>query len=160
MTKTLFIFSLILIISCSLSLTHDNYESKQNSESTQISKDNVFDKILLVVNKEIKFEEIAITYDELINQFSDDFREKFVKDGGDVFNKLLTKWRTESIERIEQTCPSNDATIISRKINLDKSDTELNAYTGELIINCEDKNSNLKFSAFETNGNLYVIKIK
>lgn len=160
MTKTLFIISLVLTISCSLSLTHDNHQSMQNIQSTQISKDNVFDKILLVVNKEIKFEEIAITYDELINQFSDDFREKFVKDGGDIFNKLLPKWRAESIQRIKQICPGNDASIISRKINLDKSDTEIKAYTGELIINCEDKSSNLKFSAFEMNGNLYVTKIQ
>lgn len=162
MKKTIHIISSSLIILTSM-LTAQNTKVNtviQTQLDSKLTKDNVYDKILLVVNKNIEFDEISVTYDELLDNFSNEFKDKFIEEDGGVFSTLLPKWNSETKEDLANICSSDETKILDKKIKADKTDSELTAYSGEILIKCQGEELLLKFAALETKSNFYVTKIQ
>ncbi len=159
----LFLAALWLVASCS---------SSEDGESTQISieprskeakltnddpltKKNLFDKLELIIEQKIAFKSVSITYDELMAKFSDSFRARFKKDGGDVFEKFLPQWHNET-EALLNDLKAGDIQVTNTDLKLDKEDTELRGYSGTVQFISKGENITLGFAAFEVDEAFYI----
>ena len=156
---TYILFSLTFLFSCVGGKSVESQPSNQIVSKVKVSKENVFENILSVINGKIDFYDITITYEDLIHEFSKEYRETFEKDAGELFKDRFPKWRDESINVISQICSEDDATMTNTIMKLQKDDGELKAYTGEFTLICSERSYLLRFSAFETNKNFYVSQI-
>lgn len=160
--------TICIVISCSSSQKKDEIEKTkisieprkkeapvENDES--ITKENLFAKLELVIEKKISFKSVSITYDELLSKFSESFKAKFTKDGGDVFRKFLPQWRNET-EALLNDLNAKDIKVIDTTLELDKEDTELKGYSGtvQFSSNANLGSITLGFAAFEVNGTFYI----
>ncbi|MBI1835861.1 MAG: hypothetical protein HYR91_01205 [Flavobacteriia bacterium] len=125
----------------------------------EITKNNIFEKIELLIEKKIEFKDVYITYEDLLTKFSKPFKSKFTKDGGTVMKTLLPKWENESKKILSKINAENDVKIVKTQLTLDKNDQELNAYSGKIMYDNKGENCTIGFSAFEINKVFYIIKL-
>lgn len=156
------IFSFSLLISCS-NENNANLEAikiESDQKENKITKNNIFEKIEELIEKKVQFEDVSITYEELLSKFSNSYRQKFIKDGGNSFKDLLPKWKKESEELLSKLCSENDITILDSRLTLDFKEQESSGYSCQIKISCDGENHLLKVTALEINNSFYILNIR
>jgi hypothetical protein len=140
--------------STSISIEPRSKEAKLTNDDP-LTKKNLFDKLELIIEQKIAFKSVSITYDELMAKFSVSFRERFTKDGGDVFKKFLPQWHDET-EALLNDLKAGDIQLTNTDLKLDKEDTELRGYSGTVQFVSKGENITLGFAAFEVDEAFYI----
>lgn len=155
------IIALLLLTSCTNNDTvKKEAEAKEKVETdNELTKNNVFEKVELLLEKKIEFKDLSITYDDLLSKFSKPFRAKFLKDGGDVLKSLMPEWSAETEEMLSNLDAGKNVTFIDTQLKLEKEDAELSGYQGRVMFELKGKQTNLDINALELNGVFYILSI-
>lgn len=158
----------LLIASFALLLSCENYEkNKENEDSepskaelkdkevTEKAKEEMFQKLELVIEKKVPFSDISITYDEMLAQFSPSFRDEFEANDGNVFKSYMLAWAQQS-ETLLKENDFGDVEVEFKSLISDKEQEEINSYTGTFSFKSKGETKDFRITAYEIKNKFYV----
>ena len=124
-----------------------------------ITKVNLYQKIEEMLEQKIAFDNVTISYSDLIKCFSKSFNTRFQKDGGSIMKELLPKWKAQSIQLITDLKIGNEITLTNKRLKLDKQDKELNAYSCRVNFEAKNLENQLNIRLLEVDKQFYIVSI-
>jgi hypothetical protein len=124
-----------------------------------ITKVNLYQKIEALLEQKIAFDDVTISYSDLIKSFSKPFNTRFQKDGGSIMKELLPKWKAQSMQLISDLKIGNEITLTNKRLNLDRQDKELNAYSCRVNFDSKNIENQLNIRLLEVDKQFYIVSI-
>ena len=148
------------IIALVIILTVASCSSQDEKIEVRLTETNLIDNVELLVTKELQFEDVSITYNDLLKELSTKTKKQFLKEGGEVYDTLLPKWKLESESLLKTLCSKKSIKILEQNLFRRRQTGNLIGYDGRIKFECGDQTKNLKIAALKVDNQMYVCLLK